>query len=192
MVTPSGTATRTVMPAEVAGPRLVTAKFTSARLPNPTTSAMLTITVRWTAGAAGGGAWAGLGVSATTGAVVAGGVVDWVGVADGVGAGLDETGSSVLGAAVGRLRAAVTGRAPEPSVSAYPTIARTTSSTAAPVTVFRRRDEAPRHQAAADFGTAPVAAATGDRPAGLAAARFPRGPVAVPAAERFVRGAAAA
>jgi hypothetical protein len=57
-------------------------------------------------------------VSVTSGAGDGGGVVDWVGVADGTDAGLDEAGPGVLGAAVGRVRAAVTGLAPEPSVSA--------------------------------------------------------------------------
>ena len=90
----------------------------SLDIPKPTISAMLSIAVRRTAGAGGGGACAGLGVLTASGAEVAGGVVDWVGVADGFGAGLDETGAGVLGAAVGRLRAAVTGPAPEPSVSA--------------------------------------------------------------------------
>ena len=53
---PGGTETRAVRTAEVAGPRLDTEKFRSARLLNPTTSAMLTIAVRWNAGAGGGGA----------------------------------------------------------------------------------------------------------------------------------------
>jgi hypothetical protein len=71
---------------------------------------MLTTADRWTAGA--GGAGGGGGAAATAGAVVAGGVEDWVGVADGVDAGLVEAGASVLGAAAGRLRAAVAGPVP--------------------------------------------------------------------------------
>ena len=64
------------------------------------------------------------------------GVVVGVTVA-GVVAGLDVTGAAVLGETVGWLGRVATGALPELRVSARPTMAATTRTTAEPVTTFR-------------------------------------------------------